>query len=548
MKPEDELAKLLERDERMRGAPDLARHFGATHLCFFIRDPDLNRFLPGPGFPQRLRSGVSWARFLLQIENQGHAAARLLSPFSGTETGVTGWFLSQDACVIFFGDDAWCNSNRGLASCLKIFGALLLQEVHTGLAEIKASLSSGAAAESRQLATSLSEAHDLLSEVLQARESLIEENRRKDQRLRRVRQIAGIGTWEFHPVTRLVKISPEVQAIYGIAEGDTIHADDLLARIHPDDRDTVRREISAAYSQRTEHRLQFRIVWPNGNVRWVEDRGTVVYDTVSKLYSIVGFSLDITQRVLTEKTLIRSEKLSAAGRLAASIAHEINNPLEALVNLIYLAKIATESENARELLTQADAELVRVSAVSRQALAFYRDVSAPTRFDIGQAITQTVELFRKDMEKAEVRPILELIPQTIELLGWPGEIKQAVSNLLINAIHASSPATILRVRVRKTHQAVRILIADQGHGITKEHRLRIFEPFFSTKKDSGTGLGLWITQQIITKHGGSIQVRSRSGLHVHGTIFVVELPIGHEFAPKTEMHERYRKLADSPLS
>jgi signal transduction histidine kinase len=250
--------------------------------------------------------------------------------------------------------------------------------------------------------------------------------------------------------------------------------------------------------------------------------------------------VDITQRMLAEETLIRSEKLSAAGRLAASIAHEINNPLEAVVNLIYLSKDRIESASVREMLMQADIELARVAAVSRQALGFYRDVSTATRFDIGLTVSQTVEVFSKDILKADSRPIIELPLQKTEVLGWPGEIKQVVSNLIINAIRASSLASVLRVRVRDSCNVVRIVVADQGHGIRAEHRTRIFQPFFSTKQESGTRLALWVTQQIVAKQGGRIRLRSRSETLVNGTVFVVHLP--KDRARKMEMYQRYRSF------
>jgi signal transduction histidine kinase len=138
-------------------------------------------------------------------------------------------------------------------------------------------------------------------------------------------------------------------------------------------------------------------------------------------------------------------------------------------------------------------------------------------------------------------PIIELPQEMIEFLGWSGEIKQVVANLIINVIQASSPGSVLRIRVRDSSNGVRIVIADQGHGIREEHRTRVFEPFFSTKQDSGTGLGLWVTQQIVAKHRGKIHLRSRSDTPGNGTVFVIRIPKNNVW--EVEMHQRYRSFA-----
>ncbi len=165
---------------------------------------------------------------------------------------------------------------------------------------------------------------------------------------------------------------------------------------------------------------------------------------------------------MTEETLIRTEKLAAAGGLAASIAHEINNPLESLINLIYIAKGNSESGEVRELLTLADNELIRLAAVARQALGFYRDVSTSVRFNVRQTIEQVIELFDKQIRDAQIRLAPEFPAENCEMEGWPGEIKQAISNLLINALHASEPSAPLRVRVHNVGNNIHITIADRG--------------------------------------------------------------------------------------
>ncbi|HEV2647278.1 MAG TPA: ATP-binding protein [Acidobacteriaceae bacterium] len=543
----NDLAKLVQHGERAVGACSLAQHAGATHLCIFIRDPELAKFLPGLGFPQKLPSGIEWADYLRHVASSSSPSVKrqLPSPFFSSRVTAVAVLLNEDAIVVFLGNEIHADAYEKVVLGLHIIAALLIQEVRTNIFKIHADLSHKTVLESRQLAASLSAAHDTLAEALDARESLLKKIRKQDGRLRLVRRIAGIGTWEFNAAAGEAQFSAETSAIYGLPlEERRVSLDTILSRIHEEDRERVRKQLEAAFSNNGDYSIQFRVVWPDGVVRWVEDRGTALSETDGSATTLIGFSLDITQRVMTEETLIRTEKLAAAGRLAASIAHEINNPLESLINLIYIAKGKSESGEVRELLTLADQELIRLAAVTRQSLGFYRDVSTSLRFDVRQTIEQVIELFDKQIREAQIQLAPEFPAENCEVEGWPGEIKQAISNLLINAIHASEPSVSLRVRVHNIGNNIYIAIADRGHGISREHQLRIFEPFFSTKQGSGTGLGLWVTKQIIEKHGGSIRVRSNPTAECHGTTVLVCLPRAGEdtFFSGSEKHLRYRSL------
>ncbi|MDP9050994.1 MAG: ATP-binding protein [Acidobacteriota bacterium] len=541
----NDLARLVQHGERALGACSIAQHAGATHLCIFIRDPELAKFLPGPGFPQKLPSGIEWADYLRQVASSSSPSVerQLPSPFSSSRVTAVAVLLNEDAIVVFLGNEIHANAYEKVVPALRIIAALLIQEVKTNIFKIHADLSHKAVLESRQLAAALSAAHDTLADTLNSRESLLKKIRKQDGRLQLVRRIAGIGTWEFNAATGEAQFSAETSGIYGLPlEERRVSLDTILSRIHEEDQDRVREQLDAAFSNNGDYSIQFRVVWPDGVVRWVEDRGTALSEPDGSTTTLIGFSLDITRRVMTEETLIRTEKLAAAGRLAASIAHEINNPLEALINLIYLAKSNSESGEVRELLTLADNELIRLAAVARQALGFYRDVSTSVRFDVRRTIEQVIELFDKQILKAQIR--IEFPAENCEVEGWPGEIKQAISNLLINAIDASEPVAPLRVRVHNIGNNIQIAIADRGHGISSEHQLRIFEPFFSTKQGSGTGLGLWVTKQIIEKHGGSIRVRSNITAECHGTTVLICLPRAGEdtFFSGSEKHLQYRSL------
>ncbi len=237
------------------------------------------------------------------------------------------------------------------------------------------------------------------------------------------------------------------------------------------------------------------------------------------------------QQRQTEEALRRSEKIAAAGRLAAAIAHEINNPLEALTNLLYIAREQPElAPPTRELLATADHELQRVCHIARQTLAFYRESNRPSHFDLAEMARGLIHLYDYKLQQRGVRVIADCETPCI-VQAVLGEIRQVFSNLLANAIDASSSGCLIRIRIRNRRDwsrqiaGTRIVIADQGCGISQENLFRIFEAFFTTKQDgTGTGLGLWVTRNILNKHEASIRLRSTVGPRRSGTVVSVFLP------------------------
>ncbi len=241
---------------------------------------------------------------------------------------------------------------------------------------------------------------------------------------------------------------------------------------------------------------------------------------------------DITERVRTENVLRLNEKLAATGRLAATIAHEINNPLESVTNLIFLLQYhAGLDDTARQYVNTAASELARVVHIARQTLGFYRDTSAPVPVKLSGLLQDVLDLYSRKATNREiiVEPQFEF-DAVVE--GFPGELRQIFSNLVANAIEAVGRRGKLRVHVRRSHlwrdgrEGVRVTIADNGPGITTEHRQKIFEPFFTTKSEKGTGLGLWVARGIVQKHGGAISVHTSTQRGHSGTAFSVFLPAG----------------------
>ena len=242
---------------------------------------------------------------------------------------------------------------------------------------------------------------------------------------------------------------------------------------------------------------------------------------------------DITAQRRSEEALRRNEKLATAGRLAAAVAHEINNPLEAVTNLIYLARHHPQSQD--HYLGMAEKEVLRVAAIAQQMLGFVRESSSPSPLDVAATLDDVLQLYLRQLHEKHIQ-IDKTYHPGIEIHGFAGELRQLFSNLIINALDAVDDGGHLTLRVARSRDwsdgqgigirrtGARITIADNGSGIRQSDLARIFEPFYSTKGDSGTGLGLWLSHGIVQKHEGSIRVRSRTAPGTSGTVFSIFLP------------------------
>lgn len=257
-----------------------------------------------------------------------------------------------------------------------------------------------------------------------------------------------------------------------------------------------------------------------------------LYDESGRQEGICAICTDITERKNAEGALRRTEKLAAAGRLAASIAHEINNPLEALTNLVFLVRQQPElADQTLSLLHLAEQELDRVSHIARQTLAFYRESTSPTTIDVPDTLRSLISLYQTRIQQREIQlDFASAGPCSVQAVH--GEMRQVFSNLLANAIDATRPHGRICIRVLAAHDwsrqgrsGVRVTIADNGCGISRENMPRIFEAFFTTKGDAtGTGLGLWVTRGILQKHNATIRIRSSVQPRASGTVIHVFIP------------------------
>jgi PAS domain S-box-containing protein len=260
----------------------------------------------------------------------------------------------------------------------------------------------------------------------------------------------------------------------------------------------------------------------------IDDSAAPILDASSVMIGIVLVFRDITERYTAERALMRAEKLAAAGRLAAAIAHEVNNPLEGLVNLIYLARGEENIEKIRRHLAEADRELQRIAHITRQSLGFYREPSSAGLFRPDVVTRDVFEFYSSRAASARVSLHVKIDTEQ-QVYGNSGELRQVLSNLLANSLDACREGDKVCVRVRAGRRdfagpGVCITLADSGSGIQPENLKRIFEPFYTTKKDTGTGLGLWVSRELIEKCGGRLKVRSSVAQDRSGTVFTIFLP------------------------
>ncbi len=257
-------------------------------------------------------------------------------------------------------------------------------------------------------------------------------------------------------------------------------------------------------------------------------------------------TLDASDRKRSEEALRRSEKLAVTGRLAASIAHEINNPLEAITNLLFLLRNFSElGEGAQQYVAMAEYEVRRISEITQQTLRFYRQPTQPARTTLSELLDSVLSLYQGRINSLDLRVERDYEPD-LTLFCFAGEIRQVFANLVGNAIDASTAGGRLLVRARRSRnwkqpaqEGIRFAVADTGAGMRPEIREHIFEAFFTTKEVTGTGLGLWVSHEIILKHHGLVRVRSRTAGQTHGsaavgmgTVFEVFIPDDPNFFAK----------------
>ena len=271
------------------------------------------------------------------------------------------------------------------------------------------------------------------------------------------------------------------------------------------------------------------LISKNGQEFAIDDSGAPIRDSNGKIVGIVLIFRDVTQQRALEAALQSNERLALAGRLAASIAHEIHNPLDTVGNTLFLLEQHIDSQpKAQELIATAQREVQRVAEISKNMLSLQRESRATSKVKLSELIEGVVALVEETIAKG--RRKIELIPGFEgEVEAFPSELRQVFTNVIKNAVEATSDSGSIKIYSEAAQQSgqsgVIVRVVDDGAGIPEQLQSRLFNPFVSTKEESGTGLGLWVSRSILEKHGGSIHLSNSSGSGNRGTTASIFLPL-----------------------
>lgn len=347
----------------------------------------------------------------------------------------------------------------------------------------------------------------------------------------------GMGLWVWDLEHDQVFWSDEMYRMAGHQPGaiePTIEA--WSSMILPEDKPRLLETRKEAAESGKDYRVQYRVRFKDGSLHWLESQGKCQRNSEGKVTRVVGVVADVTPRHRAEEAMLRAEKLAVAGRLAASVAHEINNPLEAVSNLLFLITLTETTESAHEHARIALEQLMRVSLITQQTLKFHRQSGVPSLIRLSEIVENVRLLFGPRLSGNGIGVEIETKSE-IEVTCMPNEAQQIFANLMSNAIDAMPRGGHLHVRLRPSVDwrdgktaGMRITFADTGSGVDRATMKQMFEPFFTTKVETGTGLGLWVVAQLVERHAGHIRVWSRCRPGASGTAFSVFLPLSEPVA------------------
>jgi PAS domain S-box-containing protein len=364
-----------------------------------------------------------------------------------------------------------------------------------------------------------------------------EELYQSEQQLRTTLDSIGDGVITCDPEGRVQIMNPVAQKLTGWSQKEAVGKplEVVFRSLHETTRDTAENPVAKVMrlNSAVATSNQTMLVRKDGTELTISDSGAPIRDKMGETTGIVLVFRDITMERKTQEALVANEKLAVAGRLAATIAHEIHNPLDSVSNLLYLMRTATSAEESKQFMDMAEQELARVTQISRAMLGLYRESKAPVAVDLGEMLEEVLLLMERRFVDTKVKVISEL-PRGISVAAFPAELRQVFSNLITNAAEAAGAGGEVRVSIEPQGQGVdaagqrlvagaTVAIADNGPGIPEEVQPHLFQPFFTTKGEHGTGLGLWVSRGIVTKHGGTITLRSDTSEVGHGTVVSVFL-------------------------
>jgi PAS domain S-box-containing protein len=374
--------------------------------------------------------------------------------------------------------------------------------------------------------------------LAQAERQMAEERVRISEALRRrdeVLQIAldgnGMGLWVLDFEQGTTQWSDEMFRIAGRKPGGVTPSPELWhSWLHPEDVEGVREALKRTREGGQHYHQQYRLLWPDGSVRWIESQAKYLRNSEGQVARVVGVLSDITPRKMTEEAMLRTQKLAVAGRMAAAVAHEINNPLEAVENLLYLISTADTTEVVRSYAHIALEGLTRISLVAQQTLKFHRQSGAPVLTKLSEVVSVVLALFAPKLRSTGIATEIRVVKEE-QVECMPNETHHIFANLVSNAIDAMPQGGRLVIRVQPSRDwrdgktlGMRVTVADTGMGMSRATMRRSFEPFFTTKTDTGTGLGLWVVAQLAERRHGHVRAWSMQRAGACGTTFSVFLP------------------------
>lgn len=380
-----------------------------------------------------------------------------------------------------------------------------------------------------------------------------EEQRDRDAFLHLALRANRMGIWLWDLKRNKFHWSDEMFRMAGREPGSVEPSFDAwISMLHPDDAERVASARLATCTNGLDYKERYRIVWPDQSVHWLESQGACHLDNEGKVARMLGVLWDVTDRKQAEEAILRSEKLAIAGRLAASVAHEINNPLEAMGNLLYLVTLADDLQTAQAHANAALNELMRVSAITQQTLKFHRQTGVPQLTALSEIAATVLALFRKRCQTARITTDLEVKSEQ-NVACMPSEVQQIFANLVSNAVDAMPRGGRLMIRLRSSRdwrnpavEGMRITFCDSGTGIDRAIMRRVFEPFFTTKTETGTGLGMWIVAELAERHRGQVCAWSTCRPGHSGTAISVFLPCQSDSSAASSGEQAVPATASEP--
>ncbi len=385
----------------------------------------------------------------------------------------------------------------------------------------------------------------LAAAVVRERQSATSALRRSEARLRLALESARMGIWFWSVEHNSVSWDPNLRALYGLGPRDEVRTyEDFLARVHPDDREFVAETVRRAAEGRGDLDYEFRIVLPDGRVRWVADRGEVGRDEQGRVLYMTGVCMDVTERRVTEERLRQAHRMESVGRLAGGVAHETNNQMSVVLgSASFILRRSDVPEAVRMDVEQIRRAAERTAAVTAQLLAFSRrQILRPAVLDLNAVVKGWEPVLRRVMGE-DCAVLLRLSPDVGRVKADPGQLEQVLLNLALNARDAMPRGGTLTVETftaeltpayarGKPGVAVRpgtyavLAASDTGHGMDAATLSHVFEPFFTTKGPGhGTGLGLSVVYGIVKQSNGYVWAYSEPG---RGATFKIYLPLTSE--------------------